>query len=196
MLDLLTAAPKDIRFGDRVLKIGALKIKELGQLQRWVRDHDIRPTARVKALADVFDAAEYRDQMKRAVIEERDWPPAVGTYLGNQILFSSLEGQEFFLRIFLGKYQEISDELIDQITSGLSEEDFGVLVSIAFGEDDLDPESVRAAARAAIAAAMEAAQEQIDAGTESTGESSSSTSHETLLTGPPPSSESSPSPSS
>jgi len=144
MLDLLTAAPKTVRFGDRKLKVGALKLKELGLLQRWIRDHSVRPTVAVKAILEFYDPTEHRQLLKQAVIDERSWPPTIGTAEGNRVLFDDLEGQEFFLSVMLRKYQkDLSDEALGEIMEGLNADDFGMLVSIAFGEDDLDPEDAR-----------------------------------------------------
>ena len=39
MLDILVAAPRQIRIGGKPYLVGALKIYELGLLQRYIRDH-------------------------------------------------------------------------------------------------------------------------------------------------------------
>jgi len=144
LLDLLTAAPKDIAFGDRTFKVGALKMRELGLLQRWIRDHAVRPTVKAKAEAELLDPADRRELMKQAVFAEREWPPAIGSAEGNRMLLTDPDGQRRFLAVMLGKYQALTDTDIDAVLAGVSEEDFGVLVAIAFGEDDLDPEQARA----------------------------------------------------
>ncbi|WP_422928563.1 hypothetical protein [Singulisphaera sp. PoT] len=181
MLDLITAAPKAIRFGDRILKVGALKLRELGLLQRWIRDHSVRPTVAVKAVLEFYeDAAERRQVMKQAVIDERYWPPSIGTPDGNGVLFDDLEGQEYFLGVMLRKYQPLTDEELSEILGGISHDDFGMLVRVAFGEDDLDPEEIRRQQQAKRLAAL--AREDPEGST--SGSSSTDTSQETPTSAP------------
>lgn len=147
MLDLLTAAPKAIQFGAWTLLVGPLKLRELGLLQRWIRDHSERPTARLKATLDLYPEDEHRALKKAAVQADHDWPPAIGTAEGNEVLFADLDGQMYFLGVMLRKYQpDLQAEDLDQVARGLSPDDFGLLTMIAFGEDDFDPLALRAAA--------------------------------------------------
>lgn len=158
MLDILTAAPVSIKFGDRTFRVGALKLRELGLLQRFVREHVPKPTVAVKEILPLYPPEEHRELLKQAVFDERDWPPSVGTAEGNKPLLTTEDGQRCLVSVVLRKYQpDLSDADIDDIMGGLSEEDFYVLYSIAFGEDGSDPEAVRAASRdrlAALQAAM------------------------------------------
>lgn len=147
MLDLLTAAPREVKFGERTLKLGALKLRELGLLQRWIRDHAEKPTDRLQRTLPFLEPEEHRAAKKAAVQAENDWPPAVGTAAGNEVLFHDLDGQLYFLSVMARKHNpELTDADINAIADGLSPADFGLLVMIAFGEDDFDPEVYRAAA--------------------------------------------------
>lgn len=153
MLDLLSSAPQTVKFGQRTLLIGALKLKELGLLQRYIRDHAPKATALAQAELQFFPAEEHQGILKTAAIADRDWPPAVGSWDGNSVLFSNEEGQRYFLGVMLRKFQpDLDDAFVDSVTAGLSDEDFGVLIKIAFGEDSLDPLEVRRQARARLTA--------------------------------------------
>ncbi|MDR3634352.1 MAG: hypothetical protein P4L84_11155 [Isosphaeraceae bacterium] len=147
MLHILTNAPRTIRVGDKEYLIGALKLVELGRLQRWIGDHSKCPSDVLRGTLDLIPA----DERSKAVAEARDadyeWPPAPGTHEGNTILFRDPAGQEFFLKVMFTKHQAVTTEELGQIASHFSVEDFLTLVDIAFGEDDLDPELARAAVR-------------------------------------------------
>lgn len=176
MLDLLTNAPKGVQFGKRQLLVGPLKLRELGLLQRWIRDHSEKPTAALEKVLAFIPEEDQRDAKKAAVLAERDWPPAVGTAEGNAVLFGDPDGQYHFLAVLLRKYQpELHDDFLNEVAAGLSHEDFGVLVQIAFGEDDFDPEALREAAKARIQAVQAAILNAIAPPEETTGESSSQT---------------------
>lgn len=147
MLDLLSGVPRDVAFGDRRFKIGALKLREFAILAGFIREHAVRPTEAVKEALEFYPEEEHRQLKKEAFLEERDnWPPSVGTEAGHRILFGCEDGQKLFLQVMLGKYRKdpLSDAEVDEIMGGLSPTDFGVLVAIAFGEDLLDPEALRA----------------------------------------------------
>ena len=155
MLDLLTAAPKEVAFGDRRFKVGALKMKELGLLQRWIRDHSERPTVVAERMLSLLDPADHRQLRKDAVMLEREWPPEIGTPEGNSVLFSDPDGQKFFLSVMLRKYQpDLPDSVIDEVTEGLSMAGLSILVAMAFGTDDLDPEELSRPVEAIEAAAQ------------------------------------------
>jgi hypothetical protein len=158
MLDLLTAAPIEVAFGTRTYRIGALKMREFGLLQRWIRDHAERPTVAAERLVAVSPPEEHRRIRKEAVIAERDWPPAVGSEDGNRVLLGDPEGQAYFVRVMLAKYRpDITEAEVDEVLAGLSPEDFGILVAVAFGEDRTDPKALKALATAARAAGADAA---------------------------------------
>lgn len=148
MLDLLSAAPIEILCGERKLKVGALKLREFGLLQRFVRDHSIRPTVALREIQDLIAPEDRRQALKDALIADREWPPGIGSAAGNAVLFGDDEGQRLFLGVMLRKYQpSMTDAELDEIFAGISGEDFGALIQIAFGEDGLDPGEARAAAR-------------------------------------------------
>jgi|GEM_PF-3230259 len=162
MLDLLTAAPKEIAFGDYRFKVGALKMKELGLLQRWIRDHAERPTVVAERMLRFADPADHRQIRKDAVMAEREWPPEIGTPEGNSVLFSDPDGQKHFLGVMLRKYQpDLADPVVDEVTQGLSMAGLSILVAIAFGTDDLDPEELSRLAKEAMAAAQSDAAEPL-----------------------------------
>lgn len=142
------ATPRPIRVAGREYKIGALKLKEIAMLQRWIREHAERPTVRATREAQWFPEGE-RDALRRAAaLEERDaWPPSPGSRQGNRILFDDEEGWRAFLGVFFGKHQPLKDDDIDHLLGVLDEVDMNVFVAVAFGEDDLDPEALRADAR-------------------------------------------------
>ena len=178
MLDLLTASPKEIAFGEKRYQVGALKMRELGQLQRWIRDHAERPTKRAERECDFLPPEEHRELKKAAVLAERHWPPAIGTGEGNRLLLTDEDGQRYFLEVMLGKYQAVSAEELDELLAGMSEGDFATLVAIAFGEDDLDPEQARARAQERLQEVADALARLMAMAAEApapTGESSSST---------------------
>lgn len=200
MLDIMTNAPRPLQVGEKTYQVGALKLTELGQLQRWIRTHSACPSEVLRATIDMIPEAERSRAVAEARAADYDWPPAPGTVMGNTILFRDPAGQMEFLRIFFCKFQSVSTAELAEIAAGLSEEDFGVLIAIAFGDDDLDPTEARAAARtrlAALAAQQEADARALDAmATAMLGASSLPTSGETAKESSPPTSESSPSPSS
>jgi hypothetical protein len=122
MLDILVAAPREIRIGDRAYKVGALKLLELGYLQRWIRDHGERP-------AEIA----------------YEWPPSINSREGYRILTGDLAGQLYFLAVFFRKHQpELDDPAIEGIAAAVGIVDFLTFWTIAIGQDDLDPEAVRA----------------------------------------------------
>ncbi len=152
MLDLLTAAAREVKFGGETYKLGALKMRELGLLQRWLRDHAERPTVRAKRECEFLDPADHAKRLRDAADEERDnWPPSLETREGNKALMGDPDGRAFFLAVMFRKYQpDITDEKLDEIMAGLSADDFGLLTMIAFGADDLDPEALRATVTAKL----------------------------------------------
>lgn len=177
MLDLLSAAPKVVRFGNRTLRVGALKLRELGLLQRFIRDHTERPTAALKASLEFHPADDHARLKAEALAADAHWPPAVGTLEGNQILFGSEEGQRHFLGVMLRKYQpDLDDAFLEEVMGGVSEEDLGVLASVAFGEDDVDPEAIRSQARARLAALKAALSEAGNPAASTSGSSTTTTS--------------------
>jgi len=122
MLDILVAAPREIAIGGKPYKIGALKLLELGYLQRWIRDH-------------AGEAPGGRE----------DWPPSFHSMEGTRILFGDLEGQLYFLGVFFRKHQpELTDQDIQAIAGAIGDTDFWTFWSVAVGSDDLDPEAARA----------------------------------------------------
>lgn len=152
MLDLLSNAPRPVRFGQRSLQVGALKIREIGLLQRWIRDHAVRPSERLKADLAILPEEDHRRLRYEAAIAERNWPPNVNTPEGNAVLFGDPDGQLYFLGVMLRKFQpDLDDAVLDEVAAGLSDLDFVVLQQIAFGEDDLDPKEVRAEILARLA---------------------------------------------
>lgn len=174
MLDLLTNAPREVSFGPRKFLVGALKLRELGYLQRWIRDHSVRPTVALKETIGLYEEEDRRAATKAAVMAERNWPPQVNTVEGNTVLFEDPEGQLFFLGVMLKKFQPaLTDEEVNTVAEGISEVDFGVLVQIAFGEDDLDPKAVREAAIARLEMVRAVLLERLGQDPVSTGESSS-----------------------
>lgn len=154
MLDIMTAAPREIRIGNaersRVLKVGALKLAELGLLQRWIRDHAIPPLVRLEEELKVAPEDQHRDMKYKAWVEQRDdWPPAPYSPKGVTALFAngSDDGIRFFLDVFLRKHNEVSDDEITFYMKCLDMADLDAMVGIAFGADDIDPKAVWAAAR-------------------------------------------------
>lgn len=220
MLDIMTNAPRAIRCGDRTLQVGALKLRELGLLQRWIRDHATHPADRLKQELEFAPEADHRKLRYEAMIAARQWPPQINTAAGNTVLLGDPDGQLFFLGVMLRKFQPaLTDAELDAIAGSLSELDFGVLCRIGFGEDDLDPKAVREAILSefrAIAAALDPKKDQETAAetgpgpatptgsgssipaaaTDPTGGDSSTRSGTTRPISPPGSSPSSPSPSS
>lgn len=158
MIDILTAAPKEIRFGDRTLLVGALKLRELGLLQRWIREHAEKPGDRLRRELELLPEEDHADARRQAARAERpeSWPPAIGSAEGNRILLAHEDGQLYFLKMMLTKYQSLTESEIDEIAEGLSDDHFGMLVRIAFGSDDLDPSEALTRARDAIRELREA----------------------------------------
>ena len=151
MLDLLCAIPKEVKFGPHTFKIGPLKLRELGQLQRWIREHAPRPTVVLKDYLALFETEEARRAATLAAVrEEKEWPPLIGTAEGNRVILEDLEGQKQFVAILLRKHQAVDDATIETILSGLNAEGLTFLFQVAFGEDDFDPEALRAAIRRAF----------------------------------------------
>ena len=154
MLDLLTSAPVSVKFGSRTLQVGALKLRELGVLQRFIRETVPKPTVAAKAMLEFYPPEEHRELLKNAALAEAngEWPPAVGTAEGNRVLLGSPEGQRCLVAVMLRKYQpEMTEGEVDDILGGMNEEDFYVLFNIGFGEDGADPEALRAATRDRLA---------------------------------------------
>lgn len=145
MLHILFAAPKPIQIGDREYKVGALKLAELALLHRWIADHYELPSVALRRTIDLLPESERSLAVAKARVADEDGAPAPGTVAGNTILFRSPDGQMEFLRVFLGKHQAVMEDELATLASHLSEEDFGVFVALAFGDDDLDPTAARAA---------------------------------------------------
>lgn len=190
MLDILTAASKPIRIGNHEYRVGPLKLKELGMLVRWIRDHGERPLVRLKRELEYAPPEEHRQLIYEAWIEERDdWPPSPLDPKGSRVLFGDTPGQRYFLSVFLGKHQEVTDQELDFLMGNLDLADLSAMVMIAYGSDDLDPEAVWAAARRANTPSSPVfASQPPDGnsggrpGTTGNGESSSSTSTASLPT--------------
>jgi hypothetical protein len=175
MIDILTAAPKEIRFGDRTLRVGALKLRELGLLQRWIREHAEKPGDRLRRELELLPEEDHADARRAAARAERpeSWPPAIGSAEGNRILLSHEDGQHYFLQVMLTKYQPLDPDELDALAAGLSDDHFGMLVRIAFGGDDLDPSEALTQARDAIRELREAMLQFVAASTTSPGPISS-----------------------
>lgn len=186
MLDLLTNAPREVAFGPRKFLIGALKLLEIGYLDRWIREHSVRPLVKLKEELSLYPEEEHRALRKAAVLAEKNWPPEFNTAEGNAILFKDPDGRQFFLKTMFRKFQpDLADEVLTEIIAGLSEVDFGVIVQIASGEDDLDPKAAKATAVARLEmlqAAFQAAVAKQAAAEAPTGESSSTSSGPSPLT--------------
>jgi hypothetical protein len=148
MLDILCDTPHEARLAGRVYRIGPLKLKEFGMLQRWIRDHAERPDERLKRDLELLPPEDHADARRRAVqaMRPENWPPPVGSPEGNRILVTTEDGQRYFLSVMLGKHQAIADEEVEDLMFRLSDIDFGMLVRVAFGSDDLDPSTARAEA--------------------------------------------------
>lgn len=151
MLDIMTAAPKQIKIGteqqNRTILVGPLKLAEFGILQRWIRDHGEPPLVRLEEELKIAPPEDHRTLRYEAWREQRDdWPPAPYTLKGARILFATAEGIRFFLEIFLRKHNPISDDEITFYMNCMGMAELDTLASIAFGADDLDPKTVWEAA--------------------------------------------------
>jgi hypothetical protein len=176
MLDLLTAAPVEVRFGDKVYKLGALKLREWGILQKFIRERSPRPTEAIKPLVELTDdPKEKRELQKAAHFEERDhWPPPVGSLAGNRLLLNEEDGQKLLVRVMLEKYnRSITDAEVEAFFGDLSNEGFGIVVALAFGEDGMDPQQARKEWRQRMGLDREDEEPPTD-GAESTGAGSTS----------------------
>jgi hypothetical protein len=125
-----------IKFNGRNLLVGALKLREEGQLVAYLRTVVKRPSERLRGTIDLIPPEDRRAaEVAARRADDQDWPPALTTP----------EGQRFFVEVVFRKYQpQMTDQEIDEILGGLSSLDFIVLIRIAFGEDGTDPEALRA----------------------------------------------------
>jgi hypothetical protein len=146
VLDILCDAPHEVRLVGRVYRIGPLKLTEFGLLQRWLRDHAERPDERLKRDLEILPPEDHADARRRAAqaMRPENWPLPVGSLEGNRLLVTTEDGQRYFLRVMLGKHQAIADGVVEELMGRLSDIDFGMLVRVAFGSDDLDPSTARA----------------------------------------------------
>lgn len=184
MLDILTNAPREIAFGDRKLLVGALKVRELGYLVRWIRDHATRPSARLKAELEIVPEEDHRRLRYEVAVAERNWPPAPNTPQGVAALLGDPDGQVFFLGVMLRKFQpDLSDDVINEIAGGISEVDLYMLSEIAYGQDELDPKEVRTAILDRLRIALEAEREATVREPSPTGSSTSTPGADTAPTG-------------
>lgn len=145
MIDLLTNAPTEITLAGRCYEVAALRLRELGRLQRWVRDHSVRPTEAVKEDLENWPEAEHRRLNKEAFFAERDhWPPSIGGAIANRMLMMDPEGQRRFVDLMLRVHQpSLPPAEVNEVLRDLTIEDFGGLLAVAFGDYDLDPDSGR-----------------------------------------------------
>jgi hypothetical protein len=183
-LDLLCGSPTEIDLGGKSFRVGPLKLRELGELQAFVRKVVPKPTEAVKPLLEGLTADERKALLAEARAEERHWPPAIGTRAGNAPVLTTPEGQRLFLRVLIGKHQPgFSNEDAEELMGILAEEDFGVLVGLAFGDEGTDPKALREAMRAVLRAAAAAQAAAMIGGP--TGGNSSTTPGPTLPTSTP-----------
>lgn len=135
-----------IKFNGRNLLIGALKLREEGQLVAYLRTVVKRPSERLRETIDLIPLEDRRAaEIAARRADEQDWPPAPTSLEGQRIWMTTPEGQRFFVGLMMRKYQpSMTDQEVDDILGGLSGIDFLVLIRIAFGEDGTDPEAVRA----------------------------------------------------
>jgi hypothetical protein len=135
-----------IKFNGRNLLVGALKLREEGQLVAYLRTVVKRPSERLRETIDLVPPEDRRAaEVAARRADEQDWPPAPTSLEGQRIWMATPEGQRFFVGVVFRKYQPtMSDEQVDEILGGLSGLDLLVLIRIAFGEDGTDPEAERA----------------------------------------------------
>lgn len=178
MLDFCTAAPIPISINGRSFKVGALTLREEGELVAYLRASVPRPTAELRAVLDLYPEDERRRASIAAIQADRDWPPAPGSPDGQKLFLGTPEGQKFFLGVVLRKYQpELTDADIDRLMGEIHDEDYLVLFHIAFGADVSDPESLRATIRRNLRALRDALAGIVapDGADSPTGSSSSTT---------------------
>jgi hypothetical protein len=135
-----------IKFNGRNLLVGALKLREEGQLVAYLRTVVKRPSERLRGTIDLIPPEDRRAaEVAARRADDPDWPPAPTSLEGQRIFMTTPEGQRFFVEVVFRKYQpQMTDQEIDEILGGLSSLDFIVLIRIAFGEDGTDPEALRA----------------------------------------------------
>ncbi|MFL6141674.1 MAG: hypothetical protein ACJ72N_07365 [Labedaea sp.] len=136
-----------IKFNGRNLLVGALKLREEGQLVAYLRTVVKRPSERLRETIDLIPPEDRRAaEVAARRADEQDWPPAPTSLEGQRTWMTTPEGQRFFVALVFRKYQPtMTDAEIDEILGGLSGLDLLVLIRIAFGEDGTDPEAARAA---------------------------------------------------
>lgn len=139
MLDITSPPPKELKIGDRTYLVGPMKLKELSFLTNYIRDHSESPIDRARKELEFAPQEEHQEIKHKAFIDQRDnWPPSPASDEGAKALFNDINGQKFFIGVFLGKHNEISDGEVDEIVGIVGVDGLSAMIQIGFGPDDVD----------------------------------------------------------
>lgn len=145
-LAALTNAPREVTLAGRTFTVSALKLREWGAVQQWVKDNAPSPMESVEAAAiDKLSPYAARMLLSVAVKEQQAWPPRVASsewfHALDRIGKDGRNGNAVFLLAVLGKHQKLTEAeaeaLIEQVTAAETTR----LVAAALGFDDPAPKA-------------------------------------------------------
>ncbi len=138
----LTNAPREIEVAGRTYKVSALKLKEWGSVQAWIKDNVPSPLGALKSAdLDGLSNADKRTLLDVAVRQQRDWPPRVGSAAWLEALDHD-GGHAMFLHAILSKHQPSFTEadaeaLAERLTTG----EILPLILVGLGIEDERPKN-------------------------------------------------------
>ena len=138
----LTNTPREVAVAGKPYKVSALKLKEWGNVQAWIKDNVPSPLGSLKSAdLDGLSSADKRTLLDVAVRQQRDWPPRVGS----AAWFEALDhdgGHAMFLLAILGKHQpDFSESDAEALAERLTNAEILPLVLLGLGIEDDRPKN-------------------------------------------------------
>ncbi len=132
-LATLTNAPRDFTLGGEVFQVSALRLKDWGLIQAWIKDRVPGPVALLSS-ADMtrLSPGHQRQLLEAALREQRDWPPRVGSSAWFDILDHD-GGPAKFLEVVLSRHQPFTAERAAELADRLTTADVVPLILAALG---------------------------------------------------------------
>ena len=139
---MLNNNPREAALGGKAYRVSALKEREWGAVQAWIKDHVPGPLALVDdAALDGLSAAHRQEMIRVAMQEARNWPPRILS----EAWWDAIDhpgGRELFLRTVLLKHQDVPDaEILALAEDGFVRSEFLGLVFILLGVEDPRPKA-------------------------------------------------------
>ncbi len=136
----LTNAPREVTLDGATYKVSALKLRDWGRLQAYLKDHGPSPIARIRSedLAGLNEA-DRRAFLREAFLESKNWPPRVGSVAWMEAIDDTPGGNVEFLTVVLSGERPLPRAEAEALAEKLDGPDYVRLLMLAFGQEPPDP---------------------------------------------------------